>query len=222
MAKTQRPLVETIADLLTQSWGYLMADVHIAIPASVLSYDYKTKKVSVQPLVKRTPHSGFAATSWPVIGSVPVEFPGSSTTVIQWPLSKGDTGLLVFADQSIDAWLSGDGSEVDPQDTRRFDATDAVFRPGLSTFKNPGKVGQGIGLEILHGGISLILNDNGTIEINGNTKGLVTWAELNSSLQTFLTELNALLATKLDGTGAPGTLALNISTAETTTVKTGG
>lgn len=66
------------------------------------------------------------------------------------------------------------------------------------------------------------LKNDGTIEINGNTKSLVTHAELNTALQTMITALNAALGTKLDGGGTPGALTLDISAAETTTVKTGG
>ena len=66
------------------------------------------------------------------------------------------------------------------------------------------------------------LTVDGKIELNGSSKTLVTYSELNTALQTLITGLNSLLATKLDGGGAPGTLTLDISAAETSTVKTGG
>ncbi len=65
-------------------------------------------------------------------------------------------------------------------------------------------------------------SQNGTFEINGNSKVFVTGAELASALSSFVTALNSTLATKLDGGGAPGTLSLDITSAKTTTVKTGG
>lgn len=63
---------------------------------------------------------------------------------------------------------------------------------------------------------------DGTQEINGTGKFFVTHAELDTALQSFVTALNAVFATKLDGAGSPGTLVLNITLAKTTTVKTGG
>jgi phage gp45-like len=66
------------------------------------------------------------------------------------------------------------------------------------------------------------LKNDGTIEINGNDKTLVTHTELNTALQTLVTALNTALGTKLDGGGTPGALTLDISAAATTTVKTGG
>lgn len=68
----------------------------------------------------------------------------------------------------------------------------------------------------------LRLDANGRITLNGATKRLVTYAELNSALQIFMTALNAKFATKLDGGGGAGGLTLNISAAETQTVRTGG
>ena len=66
------------------------------------------------------------------------------------------------------------------------------------------------------------LNGTGNINLNGSSKKLVTYAELNTALQALITALNTALGTKLDGGGTPGTLTLDISAAETSTVRTGG
>lgn len=68
----------------------------------------------------------------------------------------------------------------------------------------------------------LIKIDGTMTEINGNTKPFVTYAELDAALQLYATAVNALFATKLDGGGSPGTAVINISAAQTVTVKTGG
>lgn len=66
------------------------------------------------------------------------------------------------------------------------------------------------------------LKADGTIEINGDSKTLVTGAELQTALNTFAAAINTALGTKLDGGGTAGTTSVDISAAETTTVKTGG
>ena len=66
------------------------------------------------------------------------------------------------------------------------------------------------------------LDNNGNVSINGDSKRLVTYAELNTALQGLITAINAEFATKYSAAGAPGTLTLDISAAETQTVKTGG
>lgn len=63
---------------------------------------------------------------------------------------------------------------------------------------------------------------DGTLEINGTGKFLVTHAELNTALQGLVTAINAAFATKTNGAGAAGTLTLDITSSKTTTVKTGG
>lgn len=71
------------------------------------------------------------------------------------------------------------------------------------------------------------------LEVNGNTKQFVTWAELNQALTTFVTQLNTALlaATYVNAAGTPTPLTwtggtppstLDISGAKTTTVSTGG
>jgi len=66
------------------------------------------------------------------------------------------------------------------------------------------------------------LDGSGNIDLNGDSKKLVTYTALNTALQSLVTAINAALALKSDGAGAAGTLSLDISGAETQTVRTGG
>jgi hypothetical protein len=68
--------------------------------------------------------------SLPVITDVPVVFPGAGDYSVTFPIAKGDTVLLIFAEGSLDQWLTK-GGEVDPQDDRRFSLTDAIAIPSL-------------------------------------------------------------------------------------------
>lgn len=61
----------------------------------------------------------------------------------------------------------------------------------------------------------------GTLEVKGNTRSLVTHAELNTALQTMAGVINTQLGTKLDGTGTPGTVTIDISSSKTDNIKTG-
>lgn len=79
----------------------------------------------------------------------------------------------------------------------------------------------------------IFLLDNGTvkieadkIEINGNTKSLVTHKELNTALQKLMTALKAHTHPTPSGTSLVSvdlsTAVLDISSSETKTIKTGG
>ncbi len=72
---------------------------------------------------------------------------------------------------------------------------------------------------------TIVLDVDGNISMNGDTKAFVTHTELDTALQTFITALNTHVhATAGTGTPSPPVtpLSLDISAAETTTIKTGG
>lgn len=60
---------------------------------------------------------------------------------------------------------------------------------------------------------------SGIIEINGDADFAVRFDALDTAIQTFVTSLNALFATKADASGAAGTLTLDISGAKVDEVK---
>jgi len=63
------------------------------------------------------------------------------------------------------------------------------------------------------------LLSDGTIEINGNADFAVSWTDLNAALQGLVTAINAAFASKSNGSGSPGTLTLDLSSAKSTEVK---
>ena len=72
----------------------------------------------------------------------------------------------------------------------------------------------------------MAVDTQGKIKLNGDSKQFVTWAELNSALSTFMTALNGHVHTSAapgSATSSPVTpMTLDISSAKTTTVVTGG
>lgn len=63
------------------------------------------------------------------------------------------------------------------------------------------------------------LLNSGIIELNGNNDFIVRFNALNTALQTFVVDVNAALATKLNGAGSPGVLTLDIGAAKVDEVK---
>lgn len=104
-------------------------DMRVAMPAVILSYDKNKQLAKVQPSFKRTYQDG-EKVSMPPIFNVPVAHPRAGSAIIHMPLKKGDSVLLVFADRSIDKWLTT-GGNVDPDDTRDHHLSDAIAYPGL-------------------------------------------------------------------------------------------
>lgn len=217
-----------LPDVMRAAIVAYMQGVHTAMPVEVQAYYSSKKQVDVHPLIKIA-FQGKDEITCPVISSVPIMYPGSSDAVIQFPLKKGDSGLLICSERSMENWLASSGGEASPGDPRRFSLTDSVFLPGLFPFASPGKVGQNsAGLEIVYKGYEIQIDDNGNVNFGGNTDHLVTWEALNTALSSFLTALTtAMTTTLIAGNGATQPAwtgmptSINISGAKATHLKTG-
>lgn len=108
--------------------------VHTSLPASIETYDPATRKASVKPLIKRV-YAG-KAVDLPVIVGVPVIFPTAGKFYINFPVEKGDTVLLLFAERELDGFLSS-GANSEPESRRQFSLSDAVAVLGLCPFSKP-------------------------------------------------------------------------------------
>lgn len=124
-------------------------DVHTAIPGVVESYDPGTETVSVRPALKRKYEDG-TLVEIPLILNVPVMFPRGEKSSITFPIKKGNSGLLIFSERSLDVWKSK-GGVVDPNDPRKFNITDALFYPGAYSKNKPSGRATADKFRITHG-----------------------------------------------------------------------
>jgi hypothetical protein len=211
-------------DIFSDAVLSILDGVHTAIPGKITKYEAGTKKASVKPLVQHTFPDG-TSVPMPVIDGVPVIFPGSTDFVLSFPLKAGDGCLILFSEKALDNWANSAMADSLPGDPRKFAMTDAICIPGLFTFQQPGKIGNGDDVEILYKGAAITITADGDITLNGDSKSFVTHDELSNALSSFLSSLNAHTHTvDTTGTAAPMVppLTLDISTAKTTTIKTGG
>lgn len=65
----------------------------------------------------------------------------------------------------------------------------------------------------------MYLKKDGTLELNGNADFAVSWTDLNTVMQLFVTAINAAFASKLNGSGSAGGLTLDLSSAKNLKVK---
>lgn len=116
------------------------------LPAKIVKWDASKGRADCQILVKDVSEAEDGSrevASFPVVPGVPVLFAGAGGQRITFPISDGaggksaTTGILIFAGRSIDKWLSGSGSEVDPELDHEHALGDAAFLPGLMTFGAP-------------------------------------------------------------------------------------
>lgn len=126
----------SLSELLSGALRNTRAEIHVSMPASVVSYDATKQSISAQPLLRRgylDEDDERAVETLPIISAVPVCFLGGGGYGAPHPLEPGDTVLLVFSDGSLDRWLVK-GGLIDPEDDRDHSLSDAVAFPGLRSF----------------------------------------------------------------------------------------
>jgi hypothetical protein len=125
----QQEVTPTDANVLRTAMKSTALGIKVAMPAEILTYDKDTMMASVQPHFKKKYNDGTVVNS-PVIHNVPVAHPRAGSAFVHMPLKKGDNIMLVFQDRSMEKWTSS-GGQVDPEDVRNHDLSDAVAYPGL-------------------------------------------------------------------------------------------
>jgi len=89
----------------------------------------------VRPLINLVDRLSDETSVRPTILGVPVQMPGSSTSLVNIPLNQGDSVLCVFSMRGLDAFKAGDGKPAAPTDFRMFDKRDAIAIPGIFPFE---------------------------------------------------------------------------------------
>lgn len=183
----------TLAEVLQNAIRADLLDMHTMMPAKVEKYDSDTQKASISPLLKKKYTNGDIV-QFAVINDIPVQWPSGGDAFIHMPLKVGDIGMAVFAERSLDKWLSGGGGAVLPDDPRHHNITDAVFIPGIRTFTEAFAVPNPDRATIKNGSMIIELDASGKIKIEGATQ------ELLAVIDSFMT--NVIGATIIIASGS--------------------
>jgi len=127
----------TLQEVVNTAVEMGLRNLSTMIPAKVVKWDASSRKANCQILIKQVTEGEDGSReveSWPVVPGVPVQFMGAGDFRITVPVDVGTLGMLIFSHRSMDKWLSGSGSEVDPEFDHDHALTDAVFLPGLQPF----------------------------------------------------------------------------------------
>jgi hypothetical protein len=211
---SKKDLTEDIFSKYVES---ILKNVHTCLPGKIESYDKSKRKAKVKVLIKyRTDLE--TELKIPPIDNVPVIFPSGANFTLEWSLKKNDGCLVLFSEEGIGNYLNGTNQEVSSDSYARFQLTDAICLPGLFSFKGIPSSKNTIEIDE-SGNINIDALQN--VNINGDTRNLVSHTELNTALQILVAAINATFATKVNGAGSPGTLILDISASKVNTVKVG-
>lgn len=103
--------------------------INTVMPARIVTFDAKTQLATVQPLIDMVMKDG-TTKPYPVIASVPVEFPYGGGFFLTFPVSSGDDCELTINQRCINGYLQT-GEQRPPEEYRMFHLSDAVARVGI-------------------------------------------------------------------------------------------
>lgn len=155
--------MKTLSDLMRRTTRNAAAELHVALPARVLAYDFSRQMASVQPTLRRS-YSDGREDDMPILSSVPVVFPRAGGASLTMPVRAGDTVLLVFSERSLDEWLARGGT-VTPEDRRLHALVDAVAIPGLVPFVTGSLAENNDDVLLTYDGSKVRLKPGGVVEV---------------------------------------------------------
>lgn len=180
--------VKSFSYVVRQLIEQRLLDCHYCLPGRIEKYDRATRKADVKPLLKKKDNT--SARTLPVITNVPVAMysTNNNTAFIDFPVKRGDTGIILFSERSLDLWLV-QGGDIDPKDPRKFDLSDGIFIPGLNPFNVSMSIPTDDSIRIKNGTSILDIMTTGKFKIKNDSNELIT------VLSDTLTELIALIDT---------------------------
>lgn len=183
-----------------------LGEINTTLPGKIISVN--GNRVVVQPTMPKQLASGDALDA-PNVVEVPVVWPYAQAGKIglTMPLRPGDGVLLVFAQRSLEGWLSGNAGA--PDDPRRFDLSDAIAIPGLMSNAPAPSTNQ---LELFFNNAKLRFASNGVISLE-NANGQVSMQADGSCIYTgpkFTINADVQVNGKINTTGdvTAGTVSL--------------
>lgn len=203
-SKEIRDVIDSLRFMISEIVDQKINELPVTIPAKVLARDGVT--------VSAVPCMAFGKLTPTRIDGIPI----MKSKYLNEPVKAGDFGLLVPASFFYAEIVTADKSEIETA-IPTMTAGNYLFLPISQAGAD---FSDGIDTELWSNGGAVHLRvKESQIELNGSTGYATEHTALNTALQTFITALNLLFASKLDGAGTPGTLALNITAAKAAKVR---
>jgi hypothetical protein len=186
----------TLNDAIGLVVDFKLNNLHTALPGSIISYDYTKQKAVIQPLLNKawtdsTIEVPSVPYQMPILNNVPVIFPRSGGASLTFPVSAGDTCLLIFIERSTDLWKT-QGGQVTPDDNRKFDLSDAVAIMGLFPFTETSQADNNSDVKLTYAGSTIRIKSSGEIVLQTDSTIAIgtTSVELIKTLTDLFTSVS--------------------------------
>ena len=109
-----------------------------ALPCIVQSVNFSQMTLVAQPTIQGVTYdqnNNATYVNLPLLGDVPIVFPGAGDFILTLPIAAGDEVLVIFSSRCIDGWWSLGGIQV-PMEMRMHDLSDGFAIPGPKSLPN--------------------------------------------------------------------------------------
>lgn len=149
---------------------------------------------------------GESPKSYALLLKCPVFFLSGSSCHLTFPITAGDTCIVLFCDREIDTWLNTGGTAV-PSSMRMHDMNDAIALVGIRSLANKLTDYYTLGPELRIGTSHIRIDNIGNIDITGTKVSIKNASyDLKTGLDTLLNALKYWVDTHGD-TPNPATLS---------------
>lgn len=155
-----------LADVVLVGIEDRLRELNTAEPGQIVDFDSATQTATVRPMLQRAvldDDGEYQLETPPDIYDVPVIFPRSRLGYLTFPISQGDSGLIVYGMRDIGQWRYT-GVQGSPGDHRVCSMAGAMFLPGLypDADKLPATNGSHVVLAPLSGAYVLLGSSSAT------------------------------------------------------------
>lgn len=156
----------TLTQVIKDAIEARLLEVHVSLPAKIVTYDASKQKANVQALIKRTFVSG-ESVDLPIFTDLPVAWPRAGKAFLHFPLKPGDFVQVVFSERSLDEWKQT-GASVAPKERRKHHLSDGWIVPGGYPFGSPMQGADDKDVLLVHDKTEFRLTSGGRFSLKGN------------------------------------------------------
>lgn len=183
--KPQNEAPPTLTEVINQSMKAASMGMRVSCPAKVIKYDKDKQTVDVK-LAFKTKGTDGKFKDAPILYSVPVAFPRANSAMIAMPISKDDNVNLVFSDRSLEKWKQNGSGDIENDDDRAHDLSDAIAYVGMYSEDKALPLNNSDDIIIKNdkekNGVEIRVKKNGHIQIMNNGEELL--AVIDDMLRT--------------------------------------
>lgn len=172
-----------LRSLLLQHRQEIFYNLNCHQVGQIVSFDAATQTASVQIMMKRTVFNQEQlidqklqltpqVIDYPVLVQCPVMFLTGGTSFLTFPVSAGDSCLVLFNDRDIDAWYST-GSNVQPNSQRGHNLSDGFAIVGVRNLANKVSSYSTTDVELRYGTAKVAVKQNGNLDLLSANGGKV-------------------------------------------------